>query len=125
MRKQMSQVFKQVGASVLLVGGCISTSVAFAQFDPGDCRIYQNGVQVGEIHVPGKASQSLYVEHWVLYPNYVYPNGRNGIQTEFVPGTTSSCASEADFFARAPFGPGYRYVRVTSNDTDLLPGRGK
>jgi hypothetical protein len=80
---------------------------------------------VGEIHVPGKASQSLYIEHWILYPNYVYPNAHNGIRTDILPDINLSYASEADFFAHAPFGPGYRYVRVTSDDTDLLPGRAK
>jgi hypothetical protein len=118
----MSQTFKQIGTSVLLVA-CVSTPVAFGPLDPGDCRIYQNGVRVGEIHVPGKASQSLYIEHWILYPTYVYPNTCNGIRTEIVPDTNLSYTSEADFFARAPFGPGFRYVRVTSNDPDIMPGR--
>ena len=122
MRTQMSQTFKQIGTSVLLVA-CVSTPVAFGPLDPGDCRIYQNGVRVGEIHVPGKASQSLYIEHWILYPTYVYPNTRNGIRTEIVFDTSLSYTSEADFFARAAFGPGYRYIRVTSNDMDRMPGR--
>jgi hypothetical protein len=32
-------------------------------------------------------------------------------------------ASEEDFFARVPWGPGFRYVRVDCLDTDQLPGR--
>jgi hypothetical protein len=118
----MRQIFKQIGAAVLLIA-CLNLSVAFAQLDPGMCGIYQNGAQVGEIYVPGRSSQSLYVEHWILYPNYVYPNARNGIKTEIIPETNNSYTSEADFLTRAPFGPGYRYVRVTSNDTERLPGR--
>jgi hypothetical protein len=115
-------ILKRIAAVTMLVA-CLTMSLAFAQLDPGDCRIYQNGVQVGEIYVPGWSSQSLYVEHWILYPNYVYPNARNGIKTEIIRDTNASYTSETDFFARAPFGPGYRYVRVTSNDTDRMPGR--
>ena len=107
-------------AAVLALLACVG-SMAIAQAPPGLFKIYQNGVEVGEIYTPQCASRSLYVEHWILYPNYVYPNARNGIKTEIVPDADASYASEADFFARAPFGPGYRYVHVTSEDGTQLP----
>jgi hypothetical protein len=94
--------------------------MAFAQVDPGTCKIYQNGVQVGEIYVPARTDQGLYVEHWILYPNYVYV-GQGGAKMEIVPAAKQLYSSGADFFARAPFGPGYRYVHVTSEDGTHLP----
>jgi hypothetical protein len=120
MKTQMSQTTKRIAALMLLLA-CLGT-LALAQIMPDLSAIYQNGVQVGEIYVPQWGSRSLYVEHWILYPNYVYPNARNGVETRIAPNPNVSYASETDFFARAPFGPGYRYVRVTSADMDKMPG---
>jgi len=120
-KQPFTENIKRLAVVIALIA-CLTT-MASAQLDPGMCGIFENGVQVGEIYVPRWASESLYVEHWILYPNYVYPNARNGVHVEIVPEPNAKYTSEADFFARAPFGPGYRYVRVTSNDTGLLPGR--
>ena len=54
-----------------------------------------------------RRAQGLYAEHWILSPNYVYPNARNGIQTEIVPDTNPPYRCDADCFERARFGPGY------------------
>jgi hypothetical protein len=124
MKARLSQTLKRAVAMTLLA--CLGTAMAFGQLDPGMSRIIQNGVQVGEVYVPPRASQGLYAEHWILYPNYVYPSPSNGVKTEIVPiadgdPSNPNYKSEADFFARAPFGPGYRYVVVTCNDSTRFP----
>jgi hypothetical protein len=99
---------------------------ASAQLDPtGGYDIFQNGIRVGEIYVPERDPGSIYyVEHWVLYNSYVYPSkDMPELKTEIRLAQKSNYESEADFFARAPFGPGYRYVRADCTDTDRLPGR--
>ena len=96
-----------------------------AQLDVGNRAfdIYQREVKVGEIYRGEDASGSeKYVEHWVLFDNYVYPSERNGIATELRPGGTEY-RDTSDFLARVPWEKGYRYVRVDCNDTATLPGR--
>jgi len=63
-----------------------------------------------------------YVEHWVLFPGYVYPSAKNGVVTELhvVPHALSG---EEEFLATVDFGEGYRYVRVECHDTTSIPGR--
>jgi len=124
MKARMNQTMKRAIAVVLLA--CLGATLAFAQLDGGTNMIVQNGVQVGEIYVPPHGSQGLYAEHWILYPNYIYPNATNGVKTEIVPISNDdpknpNYTSEADFFARAEFGAGYRYVHVTSNDSTRFP----
>ena len=87
--------------------------------------LFQRDKVVGEIYSPGtdiKATQ--YVEHWVLYDGYIYP-GKNhpGVVTTIKINPKINYESEADFFARAPWGEGYRYVRVDCAEFDRLPGR--
>ena len=95
---------------------------AFAQLDPGDYVIYQNGRIVGEIYVPARdAKATLYTEHWVLSPDYQYPNARNQVKMEITPAVGQMYSSERDFFNRVRFTPGSRYVQVISNDTAQLP----
>ena len=97
-----------------------------AQLDPtGGYEILQNGIRVGEIYVPERDSRTTqYVEHWVLYNSYVYPNkNQPELKTEIRVAQKSSYESEADFFARVPWGAGYRYVRVDCTEYDNLPGR--
>ena len=57
--------------------------------------------------MPTRADSGLYAEHWILYPNYVYPNARKGIKAEIVPEANQTYTSEADFFGRAPFSAGF------------------
>ena len=96
-----------------------------AQLDPGDFVLLQNGIKVGEIYVPERDPRATqYVEHWVLYNGYVYPGkDHSELKTEIRVARKSSYQSEADFFARTPFGPGFRYVRVDCTEADRLPGR--
>ena len=97
-----------------------------AQLDPtGGYEILQNGIRVGEIYVPERdPGTTQYVEHWVLYNSYVYPSkNQPELKTEIRVAQKSSYESEADFFARVPFGPGFRYVRADCTDIDRLPGR--
>jgi hypothetical protein len=95
-----------------------------AQLDPiGGYEILQKGIKVGEIYVPKRDLGAIkYVEHWVLFANYVYP-GRNADLLTTIGIGPNSYESEADFFARVSWGPGFRYVRVDCTDTDRLPGR--
>ena len=103
-----------------------SAPPAHAQLDPTGGRsleIWQGGEKVGEIYVPVRpAGATTYAEHWVLFPGYVYPSGDGKVEVALRPGGPAY-RSEADFFARVPFAPGSRYVRVQSDDTDRLPGR--
>jgi hypothetical protein len=109
------------GVALALLLVCLGACLMFAQVLPDErAAIIQNGVQVGEIYVPPQSDRGLYVEHWILYPNYVYPNARNGVKTEIVP-IANPYTNEEDFFARAPFGPGYRYVEATCNDSPRFP----
>ena len=101
---------------------------AQAQLDNGPHDIFQtdgfgNKVKVGEIYVPRRdAGTTNYVEHWVLFDNYVYPSAENRVVTTIRP-SQLNYRSEEDFFARVAWGPGFRYVRVDCLDTDRLPGR--
>ncbi|HVQ37439.1 MAG TPA: hypothetical protein VMS31_07900 [Pyrinomonadaceae bacterium] len=99
-----------------------------AQFDPGLHEIFQTDgfgdpVKVGEMYVPERDRGAInYVEHWVLSDKYVYPSAEARVLTFFRP-ARNRYASEEDFFARVTWRPGFRYVRVDSTDTDVLPGR--
>ncbi len=101
---------------------------AQAQLDPGIHDIFQtdgfgNKVKVGEIYVPRRETGATnYVEHWVLFDNYVYPSAENRVVTTIRP-SRLSYQSEEDFFARVAWGTGFRYVRVDCLDTDRLPDR--
>jgi len=101
---------------------------AQAQLDPGFHDIFQTDgfgdkIKVGEIYVPRReAGTTNYVEHWVLFDNYVYPSPENRVVTTIRP-SRLSYQSEEDFFARVAWGPGFRYVRVDCLDIDKLPGR--
>jgi hypothetical protein len=115
---------KRLFALALLMVCLGGASLVFGQVDPGWFQIFQNGVLVGEIYVPSRTADTpQYAEHWILYPNYVYPSPANGVKDEVVPFPRQVYTSEADFYRRAPFGPGYRYVRTACSDTTTLPGR--
>lgn len=96
---------------------------AQAQIDPGNFDIFQNGKKVGEIYVPPRAAgQTNYVEHWVLFSDYVYPDSDLSLNTK-IKASRRAYSNEEDFFARVPWEPGFRYVRIQATDTDRLPGR--
>jgi hypothetical protein len=102
---------------------------AQAQLDPGTHDVFQidrfgNRVKSAEIYVgPRDPGATNYVEHWVLFDNYVYPSADNPVVTMIVPSRRANYASEQDFFARVAWRPGFRYVRVDCIDTAQLPGR--
>jgi hypothetical protein len=101
---------------------------AQAQFDPGLHDIFQTDrfgdrVKAGAIFVPRREPGTTnYVEHWVLFDNYVYPSPENRVVTT-ISASGLSYRSEEEFFARVGWGLGFRYVRVDCLDTDKLPGR--
>lgn len=112
-----------ISSFIAVIGALALAKSAPAQIDPGFFEVFQNGVKVGEICVPARDVEAVnYVEHWVLFNNYVYP-GRDPELVTTIKVARRGYANEADFFARAPWGPGFRYVRVDSTDTDRLPGR--
>lgn len=115
---------RTVSAIVAIVFALALVIPAHAQIDPGGFIIRQNGVQVGVIYVPQhEPGAGNYVEHWVLYDNYTYPGRDASLVTTITAATKDEYRDEADFFARVPWGKGFRYVRVDSTDTDRLPGR--
>jgi hypothetical protein len=107
--------------ATLAVAITVTTSLQ-AQF-PIDARsafgIYQDGVLVGELMRVDEDPEK-YVEHWVLYPDYVYPSERNGVVTEIVPGAIPYDGLD-DFFRNVPFEEGSRYVEATCADGTHLP----
>ena len=100
-----------------------ATAAAAVQVDPTQYVVFQEGRKVAEIYVPWREpGTTFYVEHWVLFPDYVYPSPQSAVVTT-IRASRLRYASEADFFARVAWGPGFRYIRVESFDTDQLPGR--
>jgi hypothetical protein len=119
-RFTMKSLFR---ASLSVIFALALALPAQAQIDPGNFDILQNGRKVGEIFVPARAAGQInYVEHWVLFSDYVYPNSDLSLNTK-IKASRQTYTSEGDFFARVPWGPGFRYVRIDATDTDRLPGR--
>jgi hypothetical protein len=79
-------------------------------------------VLVGQIY-RADTSTTTYLEHWVLYPGYVYPSEANGMKVVIRPGL-AAYRDTVDFLSRVPWAPGSRYVRVDCADGTTLPGRG-
>ena len=101
----------------------LPATAAAVQLDPGTHDVFQEGRKVAEIFVPGREPcATFYVEHWVLFDGYVYPSPQLPVVTT-IKASRLRYASEEEFFARVAWGPGFRYVRVESFDTDQLPGR--
>jgi len=122
MKTMLKFVVAAVLCAVVLMG--VMSRVAKAQFDPEvKIYLYENGVRVGEIYVPDRApEQTEYVEHWVLYPNYMYPGPQYIGTLDIVPSPTERpYASESDFFSHVPFAKGSKYIRVTCQEYSTLP----
>ena len=100
---------------------------AHPQLDPSIHDIFQlNELGImekrGEIFVPRREPGAIsYVEHWVLFENYVYPSAENRVVTIIRP-SQRKLMTEEEFFARIPNRPGVRYVRVECSETVMLPG---
>ena len=110
-------------AAGMAVALLVPASPAAAQLDPGNFDIRQHGTVVGHIFVPVHLSPAVYVEHWIVSREYVYPSSHAPVVTEIVPSTRSS-ASEQEFFRQVDFGPGSRYIRVLAQETGTLPNAG-
>jgi hypothetical protein len=134
MRKETAIMFRNESTArfrALLLGAALCALFAAApparaaavQLDSGNHDIFQDGRKVGEIFVPAREpGATFYVEHWVLFADYIYPNRQLSVVTT-IKASRLHYASEEEFFARVAWGPGYRYVRVESYDTDQLPGK--
>lgn len=122
----MNQIRKCVFAAlaIALMIAAVLPPTAKAQIDGGNrIYLYENGVRVGEIYVPDRVEgQTEYVEHWVLYPKYLYPGPQfiGALQIVASP-TEQPYASEADFLRRVPFEKGSKYIRVTAQESSYLP----
>jgi len=108
----------------LIVTAVLTSALpAVAQLDPGNYNITQAGKTVGEIFVPQRApGQTKYVEHWVLFRDYVYPASNRSVSTT-ITARRHRDVSETDFFKRVPWSSGCRYVRIDVTDTQSLPRR--
>ena len=92
--------------ALLILTGLLSQN-ARAQIDPQRIYFYENGIRVGEVYVPDRApGQAEYLEHWVLYPNYLYPGPRFIGALQIVPSSEKPYASESEFFRTVPFAKG-------------------
>jgi hypothetical protein len=102
--------------------------LCFGQLDSGDGKegaafdIYQREMKVGEIYVHWRQPEAArYDEHWVLFPEYVYPGPKNLEPVRIVPRAKSPYASAEDFFRRVEFVRGSKYIRVIADEYDQLP----
>ena len=77
---------------------------------------HADGTKVGEIYVAREGSATRYVEHWVMFDGYIYPS-------MIKPAREQRYASEQDFLARVPFGPGSTYARWDVVEQSRIPGR--
>jgi hypothetical protein len=108
------------GVAVALL---VPASPAGAQLDPGNFDIRQRGTVVGHIFVPAHLSPAVYVEHWIVSGEYVYPSSHAPVATEILPSDRTS-ASVQEFFRQVNFGPGSRYIRVLAQESGTLPKAG-
>ena len=112
-----NQLMKRMITAALVAATLASQAIA--QLDPGDHWVMQGGAKVGEIYrAPGA---TMYAEHWVLFANYVEPSNTNGVKTTIVPAPQQLYRSEADFLLHSPWGTGFRYMHVGSNESQKLP----
>ena len=77
---------------------------------------HADGTKVGEIYVAREGEAARYVEHWVMFDNYIYPS-------TIKPAREQRYTSEQDFLARVPFGPGATYARWDVVEQSRIPGR--
>ena len=99
---------------------CRSAQPGLVEGDGGELHLHEiyhaEGTIVGEIYVAREGNATRYVEHWVMYENYTYPSS-------ITPAREQRYASEQDFLARVPFGPGSTYARWDVVEQSRIPGR--
>lgn len=115
---------KKMMLLLLAIGACLS----FGQLDPTGIKLgasfelYESSNKVGEVYVPARdPNVTHYVEHWVLYPNYVYPGPKSLATLKVVPLSASPYQDETAFFKRVRFSAGSKYIRVTADEFNQLP----
>jgi hypothetical protein len=107
-----------------IAGSAVVFAMLLAAQVPVDTQItlYEAGNEVGQVYRgPGDANARFYVEHWVLYPTYVYPGPRTLAVLELAPQAVTAFESEQDFFRNAHFPKGSKYMRVTAEEFNELP----
>ncbi|MFO0649065.1 MAG: hypothetical protein U0326_22680 [Polyangiales bacterium] len=106
-----------------LVGVVAHSNRAGAQIDPyrQSYGVYERDLLVGEIF-RDETDPAHYSEHWVLYPEYVYPGASNGLSVVIRP-SGMSYENLSDFFRRVRWDRGSRYVETVCNDGASLPVR--
>jgi len=77
---------------------------------------HADGQKVGEVFVTREPGAATYVEHWVMFDTFEYPD-------VIQPANDQPYASAQDFLQHVPFGPGYRYARWDVVEQSRLPGR--
>lgn len=77
---------------------------------------HADGRKVGEIYVVRTPGAATYVEHWVMFPGYQYPD-------TIRPARVQRYDGERDFLAHVPFAPGARYARWDVTEKRNIPGR--
>jgi hypothetical protein len=99
------------------------TAMLFAQVPPDvKIRLFESGNEVGLVYrASGPEDATVYTEHWILYPTYVYPGPRSLATLKLTPESSTPYRSEGEFFKRAPFPKGSKYVRVTAEEFKELP----
>ncbi len=102
--------------------GALNLPEASAQIDPGLYGIEQNGKKVGVIYAPPRtAGAQAYAEHWVLFSNYVYPDGKSRVETVIKTESGASFSDEKEFMSRYTIPAGGKYIRVDSTEFSKFP----
>ncbi|MDX2149418.1 MAG: hypothetical protein SFV54_01690 [Bryobacteraceae bacterium] len=84
--------------------------------------LFESGNKVGEIFEPARvAGANHYLQHWVLFSNYVYPGPKSLAVLSVVPQSKSRYSDENDFFKRVAFAEGGKYIRVTADEYTDFP----
>lgn len=115
----MKKIIKIILLSLVFV--CCFQSIAKAQLDTGTAEIRQDGKRVGLIFVADRFEDELTtIEHWVLFPDYVFPGAQNQDVVTKIRVTKKQFIDLEDFLDNVPFGEGYRYQKVISIESKGL-----
>lgn len=79
---------------------------------------YIRGVfkEVGKVFVPEWRSPNNYMEHWILFPDYVYPGEKNpSVDLSVTPDENIKYDNVSDFL-KENFCEGCTYIRVESTE---------
>lgn len=118
----MIQKKRLISAICLFLVCLCCVTPAFAQLDYDTYDVFQNGNIVGVIYVPVRGTDtSIYTEYWILSSRYVYPSEKNLVTTEIKNSAGYHYTSVTDFFTKAPFAEGDRFVTVIADDRATFP----